>query len=155
MAITPNDIKFFHSGSVETPYLGGNRLSEELADGEVHNLFSGIDPGETKYRCSYLVNAHENLTLQDAKIWLHSDDLGVDLMLAVEPLNQTAAELTDEVTMPSGRSFSTATKRSPLLLGDIPPGQHIALWIQLSAQADARISKDYSAVISVQGDSAG
>ncbi|MBL4867259.1 MAG: hypothetical protein JKY67_12885 [Pseudomonadales bacterium] len=169
MPIVAADIDFHLSGGASNSdvdlSIGGIISTTELVDATSHNLFDVVsstesNDGDTEYRCIYVKNNHGSLTLQNAVIWIQtvtpSTDTVIAIALAGEGLNATAETPADEDTAPTGESFtSPTTEGAGLSLGNIPAGQHYAVWIRRTVSAAASAFTDDSVVIRVKGDTAG
>ncbi len=75
------------------------------------------------------------LTMQAAKIWISSNtpstDTSVEIALGSSAVNGTETSVANENTAPSGPTFSApASEGAALSIGDIPAGQHKAVWIK-------------------------
>jgi hypothetical protein len=166
--IAAGDIDYHLSGGAANndpdAALGGAISSVELVDASLHNLFDivGSDEaaaGDSEHRCIYVKNAHPTLTLQNAKVWIQtqtpSGDTDIQIALAGEGVNGTAETVADESTAPSGETFSApANEGEALAIGDIPPGQHQAIWIKRNIGVGAGAYNNDSAVLRVKGDTA-
>lgn len=167
MPIVSGDIDFHLSGgaanSSADAALGGAISTTEVGAG-VHNLFdiigsSEATDGDTEYRCFYVKNNHGSLTLQSAKIYISADSTGVDtdiaIALAGEGVNGTAETVANESTAPTGETFSTpTTEGAALTIGDIPAGEHQAIWVRRTVSAGASAATGLSATFTVVGDTA-
>lgn len=168
MAIVAGDIDFRLSGgaanSDPNASLGGAKSSVEITDASLHNLFDIVssteaNDGDIEYRCFYVHNSHATLTLQGARVWIQtntpSTDTVVAIALAGEGVNGTAETVANESTAPVGETFSSPTDYAGgLVIGDIPPGQHMAIWVRRTVSAAASAYTSDSVVIRVQGDTA-
>lgn len=168
MPIVAADIDFHLSGGAANSdvnaSLGGAISSVEITDASLHNLFDLVasaeaSAGDTEYRCIYVKNAHDTLALQNAKVWIQtqtpSDDTAIAIALAGEGVNGTAESVADESTAPVGETFSSpTTEGTALSIGNIPAGQHIAIWIRRTVSADASAYNSDSVVLRVAGDTA-
>lgn len=168
MAIVAGDIDFHLSGgaanSDPNASLGGAISANQLVDASLHNLFDvvGSDEaasGDAEYRCIYVKNSHGTLTLQNAKVWIQtqtpSADTDVEIALAGEGVNGTAETVADESTAPVGEVFSApATEGAALSIGDIPPGQHQAIWVKRNVGVGAAAYNSDSVILRVKGDTA-
>ena len=168
MAITAGDIDFHLSGGAGNAdpdaALGGVISATQLTDASLHNLFDIVSSaeasaGDTEYRCIYVKNAHGSLALENAVVWIQtqtpSDDTSVEIALAGEGVNGTAETVANESTAPVGETFSApADLGSGLAIGNIPAGQHQAIWIKRIVGAAATAYNSDSVVIRVQGDTA-
>lgn len=168
MPIVSGDIDFHLSGGAANSdvnaSLGGAISSTEITDASLHNLFDIVGSaesaaGDTEYRCFYVKNNHGSLTLQSAVIWVSADSTGGDTDIAIalggEGVNGTAETVANESTAPSGESFSTPTSEGAALsIGDIPAGQHQAIWVRRTVNAAASAASNLSATFTVKGDTA-
>lgn len=168
MPISPGDIDFRLSGgganADPNAALGGAKSSVEIVAATLHNLFDQVsgdesDAGDVEYRCFYIHNSHGSLTLQDAVIWIQTNTPSTDSVIAIalagEGLNATAETIANESTAPTGESFTSPTnKAGGLSLGDIPPGEHYAVWVRRTISAAAAAYDSDSVLIRVEGDTA-
>jgi len=167
MAIEATDLDFHLSGgsgnSDPNAALGGAISTTQIGTG-VHNLFDQVgsaesSAGDTEYRCFYVKNAHGTLTLQAAKIWITSNtpstSTAVQIALGTSAVNGTEQTISDESTAPTGVSWSTAAdEANALSIGDIPAGEHKAIWVERVVTAGAGAYDDDQATIRVKGDTA-
>lgn len=147
MPIVASDIKYRLSGGASNTdpnlSLGGVKSSTEANATLFDNVSSAeASAGHTDYRCIYVHNGHATLTMQSAKVWIHantpSTDTAVAIALAGEGINGTAETVANENTAPVGESFSAAaTEGAALPIGNIPPGQHIAVWVRRVVNSSA------------------
>lgn len=168
MPIVTGDIDFrLSGGSSNTDVnasIGGAKSSTEIVDASLHNLFDIVSSaegsaGDTEYRCFYVHNSHATLTLQSAKIHIQtqtpSSDTSVEIALGSSAVNGTETAVANESTAPSGPTFSTADGAgNALTIGDIPPGQHKAVWVKRIVSAAAAAYNADSVVLRVTGDTA-
>lgn len=168
MAITATEIQFRLSGGAANSdvnaSLGGAKSSTEIVNATLHNLFDVVSSteaqsGDTEYRCIYVHNAHGTLTLQAAKIWIStttpSTDTDIAIALAGEGVNGTAETVANESTAPVGETFTSPTSEgAALTIGDIPAGQHQAIWIRRTVTGPASAYNTDSVVLTVKGDTA-
>jgi hypothetical protein len=167
MPITSADVKYRLSGGAgnadPNASLGGAKSSTDVTDASDDNLFDDISraehiPGRVEYRALYVHNAHGSLTLLSAVVWISSDFIGVDSDLsiavgsaAVGGIEQTIA---DETTAPSGVSWSDAavSRATGLPLGDLPAGQHRAVWLRRTISPGTAPQPADSCAIQAGGD---
>lgn len=167
MPIEPSDLVWYLSGGESNTdpddSLGGEISTTQWTGGTAHDLFDVITAEQNEsevvdYRCVYVVNEHGSLTLQGSEVWFQSivsgganialglDDAGVD---------GTATTIANENTAPSNVSFSTPESQgAAVAIGDIPAGQHIAIWFRRTATDSAAASND-GATVRVSGETAG
>jgi hypothetical protein len=168
MAITSSDIKFRLSGGASNSdvnaSIGGAESSTEIVDASLHNLFDIVSSaegsaGDTEYRCFYVHNAHATLTLQSAKIYIQTQtpdsDTSVEIGLGASAVNGTEAAIANEGDAPDDVTFSTADGAgNALSIGDIPAGEHKAIWVKRIVSADAAAYNGDSVILRVAGDTA-
>lgn len=168
MPIASSDIKFRLSGgagnSDPNASLGGAKSSTEITNASLHNLFDQVasaeaSAGDTEYRCFYVHNNHGTLTWQSVKVWIQtntpSGDTTVEIALAGEGVNGTAETVANESTAPVGETFSApANEGAGLSIGNIPAGQHMAIWVKRIVSAAAAAYNTDSVVIRFKGDTA-
>jgi hypothetical protein len=145
MPIAAGDIDYRLSGGAgnanPNASLGGVISSTELVDNVDNNLFDDVSgdehtAGRTEYRCVYVRNSHGTLQLSGAKVWRASHAPGSDTVAAIgvgtAAINGTEQTIADETTAPAGITWSTTAidRATGLALGDIPAGQHKAVWIR-------------------------
>ena len=167
MPITSTDIKFRLSGGGSNTdpnaSLGGAKSSTEIGTG-LHNLFDLVSSaettaGDTEYRCFYVHNAHATLALENAVIYIQSNtpsaDTSVEIAVGSAAVNGTEQTVANESTAPTGVTFSSAANLgAALALGNIPAGQHRAVWVKRIVNAGAAAYNDDQATLRVQGDTA-
>lgn len=168
MPITASDIQFRLSGGAANSNvnasLGGAKSSVEITAATVQNLFDNVSgaesaSGDTEYRCFYVHNAHASLTLQNARVFIQTNTpaAGSDIAIAAagEGVNGTAETVANESTAPAGESFTQPTDYAGgISLGNIPAGQHHAVWVRRVISAAAAAVDADSVVIRVQGETA-
>lgn len=167
MPIASSDIKYRLSGgagnSNVNASLGGAKSATEVADNVDNNLFDDVTgdehaAGRTEYRAVYVHNNHGSLTLTSAKVWRSAHSPGADTVVAIgvgtAAVNGTEQTVANETTAPSGITFSTAAvdRASGLALGDIPAGQHKAVWIRRVVSAGSTPQAGATVAIQAGGD---
>ena len=160
MAIISTDIQYRLSGGASNSdtalSLGGVKSSTAAS-----NYFDDVSSteasaGDTEYRCVYVHNNHGSLTLIGAKVWIQantpSGDTDVAIGLGTSAVNGTEQTVADESTAPTGVTFSQPTTfAGGLSIGDIPFGQHKAVWVRRVVNSGAAAYSD-SFTLRVQGD---
>jgi hypothetical protein len=166
MPIVAADIKEYKStfSASGIDSLGGAITATEITDNTTHNIWDLVSSaesstGKTEYRCIYVKNTHGSLTLQSAKVWIQtqtpSTDTSIEIGLGSSAVNGTEQTVANENTAPSGVTFGTAAgEGNALSIGNIPSGQHKAIWIKRIVGAAAAAYNDDSYVISYSGDTA-
>lgn len=152
MPIVASDIKYRLSGGASNTdgnaSLGGAKSSTEAPAGYFDNVSSAeAAAGDAEYRLIYVHNNHGSLAMLGAKIWIASQtpsaETTVDIGLGTSAVNGTEQTVANESTAPSGVSFSApADFASGLALGDIPAGQHKAVWVRRTVTAGAAAAND-------------
>ena len=165
MPITTADIKFFLSGGASNTdgdaSLGG-AISTTQASSTANELFDIVtgneaSAGSTEYRCIYIKNDNATLTLFSTLVFIEtntpSTDTTVEIALGTSAIDGTEQTIADETTAPSGTSFSTAANEGAALsIGDIPAGEHKAIWIKRIVSASASAYDADGVTIRVKGD---
>lgn len=169
MPIVAGDIDYFLSGgganSDPDASLGAAISSTEIVDASIHNLFDVVgsaeaSAGDIEYRCVYVKNSHGSLALQSAEVYIltNTPSADTDVSIGLDPagVNGTAVDNTGsgESTAPAGVSFSQPGSGTPLAIGDIPAGQHQAIWIRRNVTAAASAYSGDTVVLRVRGDTA-
>lgn len=147
MPIVAADIDFRLSGgganADPNASLGGIKSSTEVGTNLFDTVASGeASAGDTEYRCLYVHNSHGTLTMLNAVIWIQtntpSTDSTLDIGAGTSAINGTEQTVADESTAPSGVSFSAAANEgAAVALGDIPAGEHKAVWVRRTISAAA------------------
>lgn len=91
--------------------------------------------GDVEYRCVYLHNANAVDTMLAATVWIAAQTPLAGSVLAIglgtAAINATEQVIANESTAPSGVTFSEPSAfASGLTIGDIPAGQHKAIWLR-------------------------
>jgi hypothetical protein len=164
MPIVNTDIEYRLSGGAAnaTPSasLGGAK-SSTLASTD---LFDDVDSseasaGDTEYRCVYVHNDHATLTMESAKVWILSNtpsaSTAVDVGAGTSSINGTEQTVANENTAPSGVTFSAAASEGAAVsLGNIPAGQHKAVWVRRTVSAGAAAQANDTFTLRVKCDTA-
>ena len=143
--------------------LGGAKSSTQLTDNTKNNLFDDVTSaehtaGDIEYRAVYCHNAHATLTLTNAVAWIQSDTSGADTDLSIAvgsaAVNGTEQTVANENTAPTGVTWSDAaiSRSTGLALGDIPAGQHKAIWLRRTTTAGSTPQASDTAQIQFGGD---
>ena len=152
------------SNSDPNAALGGAKSSTAVTDNTTHNLWDVVSSaessaGDTEYRCIYLHNNHGSLTLQNAKVWIStntaSSSTEIQIGAGTSAINGTEQTIANENTAPTSVTFSlAASEGAAVSLGNIPNGQHKAIWIRRVVTAGAAAANDDSYVLTYAGDTA-
>lgn len=167
MPIAPADIQYRLSGGAANANpdasLGGAKSSVQIVDNTDNNLFDDVSgaehtAGDVEYRALYVHNAHGSLTLTGAVVWIASDTSGADSDLSIAvgtaAINGTEQTIANESTAPTGVTWSDAaiSRATGLALGDIPAGQHKAVWLRRTITAGSTPQAADTAQIQAGGD---
>lgn len=169
MPIVSTDIKYYLSGgsgnSNVNASLGGARsTSTQVTDNVDNNLFDDVSGAEhtaglIEYRCIYVLNGHGSLSLDNAVVWINSDTTGADSDLSIAvgtaAINGTEqGPLANEATAPSGVTWSDAavSRATGLALGNLPAGQHKAVWLRRTITAGSTPQAADTCAIQAGGD---
>lgn len=161
MAIVSTDIIYRLSGGAgntdQNASLGGVKSSTAASASIFDDVSSAeASSGDTEYRCVYVHNNHGALTYLGSKVWIQANtpsaDTDVAIGLGTSAVNDTEQTVANENTAPSGVVFSAPSSfTGGLSIGDIPAGQHKAVWIRRTVNAGATVASD-SFTLRVQGD---
>lgn len=160
MPIIASEIQYRLSGGAgnasPAASLGGI-ISSTADNGSLFDTVSGAESaaGDTEYRCIYVRNGNGTLPLVGAKIWLDTNASGqINIGLGTAAINGTEQTVANESTAPTSVTFSAAaTEGAALTIGDIPAGQHKAVWLRrIVAAAAPAANVTYS--MTVKGDTA-
>jgi hypothetical protein len=167
MAVLATDIDFHLSGGAANAdpnaSLGGEISSNQIADGGLHNLFDLVagaesSAGDTEYRCLYVRNASAQ-TLFNAYVFVatESPSPGSDELIGLgsSGVNGVEQSVADEQTAPASVTFAQANgSGNALAIGDIPAGEHMAIWIQRDISVGASAYNNDGPTLTVGGDTA-
>jgi hypothetical protein len=162
MPIIATDIVYRLSGgstnSSQLLSLGGVKSNTTTASASIFDDVSSTEAasGDTEYRCVYVHNNHSTLTLTSPVIWIQSNtpsvDTTIDIAIGSSATNATEQSIANENTAPNSVTFSAPSSYAGgLALGDIPAGQHRAVWIRRTVNAGAAVASD-GFTLRVQGD---
>lgn len=162
MPITSADIDYRLSGGAANAdpdlSLGGAKSSTEAPADLFDDVTSAESAaGDTEYRCFYVHNSHATLTLQNAVIWISANTTGNRIAIGVgsSAVNGTEQTVANENTAPTGGVAFTqpASKGAGLALGNIPAGQHKAVWVRRTIAAATGAAND-TYTLRAEGDTA-
>jgi hypothetical protein len=132
------------ANAVGNAALGGVKSSASMSSA-VDGLFDAVAAaeavaGRVEYRCIYLHNANSADLMTAARVWLGANTplvgTTIDIAVGSAALNATEQTIANETTAPTGVSFSApSTAASGLALGNIPAGQHRAIWLRRTVTA--------------------
>ena len=164
--ILPEDIKFYLSGgyfnSDPINSLGGETSSFQLVSGTLNGLFDRVDTteaeiGDVEYRCIYLRNTSQTRKLLGTKIWIEtgtaSHNTAIAISLGSSGINGVEPTIPDEGIEPPMNFFEVPLQApDEPNVGDLYPGDHIALWVRWYVQPLTPSIADDFAVIRIDGE---
>lgn len=164
MPIVANDIVFRLSGGASNadPLLavGGAKSSVAVVGSTIFDTVSGAESasGDVEYRCIYPHNAHTTLSLDNAVAWLTANTPSatttVEIGVGSSAVNATEQSVANESTAPTGITFlPAASKGAGAAIGNIPAGQHRAIWLRRTVNAGTVAAAD-TFTLRVEGDTA-
>lgn len=171
MAILTGEIQFrlSHPSSATSTdplnSLGGIRTNTSITSDTSQNLFDNVTglesrDGATEYRMFWVYNTNSASTLVNARIWFAtlttSPDDEVDMAIGdVAVGTDTTEQTTTAYSEPASPTldFSRPTVGSPLVIGDIPNGQQVGIWIRRTVQAGAGAWTNNTFSWTVEGES--
>ena len=150
MPIIANEIVYRLSGGAANANanasLGGAKSSTVVPAALFDDVTSAESAaGDTEYRCIYVHNANGTLTMQNAVLWITANTTANRIAVGVgsSAVNGTEQTVADENTAPTGVTFSQpTTKGAAIALGNIPAGQHRAVWLRRAITAASAASND-------------
>jgi len=166
MPIVAAELKYYKStfvGSGGVGSLGGLITAIEIPNNTLHNIFDVVESDEAvagaeNYRCIYVKNTNATLTLSNPLLYIQTlssyakNTLGIALGLS--GINGTEATIADELSAPAGVIFTTTQGTAAGLdfPAELPAGQHMAIWLNRTVQADSTAQSNITAAIALQGD---
>lgn len=164
MAILSTDIHYRLSGGAANSdpllSLGGAKSSVAATGGTILDVVLPAEgsAGDVEYRCVYVHNNHGSLSLDNSVLWIQASGLGGNQAIAIaegtSAINGTEQTVANEGTAPTGVTWSApATKGAGIALGNLPAGQHQAIWIRRTVTAGAPASNS-TFTLRVEGDTA-
>lgn len=124
--------------------LGGAK-SSNTAPTTLNGLFDSVSAaeasaGDIEYRCIYLHNANATDTMTSAVAFVSANTplagTTIDIGVGSAAINGTEQTVANETTAPSGVTFSAPTTADTgISLGNIPAGQHKAIWLRRTVTA--------------------
>lgn len=144
------------SNTVAAASLGGAKSSQP-APASLFDSVSGAEAsaGDVEYRCIYVHNASATNEMTNAVAWLNANTASASTDIAIglgsSAINGTEQTVASEGAAPTGVTFSAAaTKGAGIALGNIPVGQHRAVWLRRTVTAGAAAAASDSATIRVE-----
>jgi predicted phosphodiesterase len=164
--ILPEDIKFYLSGGYfnvdPSLSLGGEISSFQLVSGTLNGLFDRVDTseaelGDIEYRCVYLRNTSQTRKLLGAKIWIETGTASADTSIAISigssGINGIEPTIPDEGIDPPMNFFEVPLQApEEPNIGDLYPGDHIALWVRWYVKTGTTSIANDFAVIRIDGE---
>lgn len=160
MSVQNSDIKFYHS---QTKRLGGNiNLLNAVTPNQLHELVDKIQAveavnGNTDYACFYVRNNSATDTLKGAVIAVKLQPAGgnvvINLGAGTSAINGSEPVVANDGIAPAGVSFaSTATSNAGIVLGDLPPLGHKAVWIKRVTAQNTPSASNVPFILNVLGE---
>lgn len=163
MPIITGDFSYRLSGgaanAVGDASLGGAK-SANAAPTSISGLFDTVNAasaaaGSVEYRCIYVHNSNGADTMTALVAWISANTplagTTLDIGVGTAAVNATEQTIANETTAPVGVTFSApASAGAGLAMGNIPPGQHKALWLRRTVTAGSGASANDTATISTQ-----
>lgn len=141
--------------------LGGAK-SANAASSSIDALFDQVSSaeataGDVEYRCVYLHNGNATSSMLSSVVWVSANTplagTTIDIGVGTAAVNGTEQTVANESTAPSGVTFSAPTTQGAgLALGDIPAGQHKAIWIRRTITAGSGASPNDTFTLSYAAD---
>lgn len=145
------------ANAVGNASIGGAKSSQTMS-AAVDGLFDAVSAaqaaaGLVEYRCIYLHNANGADTMTNARAWISQQTPLAGTVLAIgvgaAAVNATETAIANEATAPAGVTFSEpANAAAGLALGNLPAGQHRALWLRRTVTAGALATTNDDFVLS-------
>ena len=139
------------TNAVGNASLGGIK-SSTVAPQTLEALFDVVSSaealaGDTEYRCVYLHNGNASSQMEPAKVWISANTplagTTIEIGVGTSAVNATEQTVVDENTAPTGVTFvAAANEAAAVALGNIPFGQHRAVWIKRITTAGAGFSSN-------------
>ncbi len=158
MPITPGELKVYKTVNG----LGGAITVNEVTSSLIHDVFDVVDSdgalfGEINYRCIYIKNTNSTITLETALAYiiintvLSSTELAIGVGTSlVDGVEQV---IPDEDTSPNGVIFvEDIGEENSIILGNLLPNTHRAIWLRRSIQASTPATDLDSATFRISGD---
>lgn len=137
------------SNAVGNASIGGVKSSEVMS-AATDGLFDAVTAaqaaaGLVEYRCIYLHNANATGVMTAARVWVNANTplagSTLDIGVGAAAVNATETAIANEATAPASVSFSAPSSAGAgLALGNIPAGQHRAIWLRRTITAGAGAS---------------
>lgn len=154
------------TSSTPAASLGDQVSTTVITPASIGNIFDDVSgaeatAGDIEYRCIFVLNNHATLTLLGANAYITSQvasgasiDIGLDpaAVSAKGSASAQAATIANESTAPAGVTFSAPTSGSPLVIGDMAPGQVKAIWLRRTVAAATGGLNSDGFVMTVAGD---
>lgn len=156
MAVLSTDLKFYKT----TNNLGGAITASESTGTDIFDAFTGDETTNGvagEYACLYVKNESAQTAL-NARVHIDGETVhsGVNftLGLGTSAVNGTEQTIANKDTAPAGVTFSEAQDlANALTIGDIPAGQHKAVWYRVTVTAGTLAKDNYQAPLKLTVDS--
>ena len=164
--LVAEDIKFYYSGgtfnSDPNQSLGGEISATEYVSGTLNGLFDRVESneavlGDVEFRCVYIKNTHLDRTLLGAKVWIEagtpSNTTAISISVGAGGTNGEEILIPDENIFPTTQTFETILEEPVSAnIGDLGPGDYIALWVRYFIAPDTVTTANDIAIIRIDGE---
>lgn len=147
MPVAASDIAIRLSGGAGNGSGPASLGGVKSATAAMNQLFDNVSSpeaaaGTVEYRCVYVHNGHATLPLVGAVAWLPANTPSAgtiaEIGVGTSAVNGNEQSVANERTAPAGVTFAAAlTIGSAVSLGDIPAGQHRAVWLRRTVSPGA------------------
>ena len=148
MPITSPDFSIRLSGGASNANgnasLGGVKSSSVMSSA-IDGLFDAVTAaqavsGLVEYRCIYIHNANASDVMTATRAWLSANTplagTTIDIGVGTAAVNATEQTTANETAVPTGVTFTAPpTAATGLAHGNIPAGQHRAIWLRRTVTA--------------------
>ena len=154
MAVTPSDLGIFTTSS----NLGGAITGTDASGSVVFDPFTGDETsaGITENACIYVKNSSGQTAIA-SKVYVNSETshagVNATIGLGTSAVNGTEQTIGSKTSSPSSVTFSEANGAgNALSIGDIPAGQHKAVWIRFAVGAGTAAKNAYTVQLGITCD---
>lgn len=162
--VIPSDVQFRLSGGAgnQNPFasLGGAKSTTQMKDDVLDSLFDPISvtqriTGHTDYFCIYVHNGNGSSQMTNTKIWFTVVPSYIHMGLGTSAVNGLEQTIANDVTPPAGINFTQPlSEGNALVIGNIPFGQHKAIWFRRIIPANAPASASILVRFKTEADNA-
>lgn len=155
--ILESELVFY--ASANTGNLGGAITGTIIPKATLHNTFPKIDAdkaltGYTSYMCVYLKNTNSITPLEEAAVFLtantQNSSTNISYGIGSSGVSGTEQSIASDSISPLGVTF-ISNLSMPTQVGDVPPGEHFAIWLKLEVDPASPATAVDGFTLSVQG----